>query len=177
MNILQMAEFYFFQGEARSNDTPATALEFKGLSEENIAQHVQYVRDVTRILLDINEHMWVGSSPTTSSDPNRPNVGAVDSLIHVRSRTLRGVVLCFSAVIPRDSDPRENQLWKDAEKFGAECRKELTPDVTHLVTSRTGSDKYREAKKRKLIIVSVEWLQQSILRWQRQDESLHPPPV
>eukprot|EP00002_Diphylleia_rotans_P016482 TRINITY_DN3207_c0_g1_i4.p1 TRINITY_DN3207_c0_g1~~TRINITY_DN3207_c0_g1_i4.p1 ORF type:complete len:467 (+),score=85.11 TRINITY_DN3207_c0_g1_i4:43-1443(+) len=76
----------------------------------------------------------------------------------VLSEVLSGVTILFSGVFNLKNDPRENWLWKRAEKYGAECSLEWSDDVTHLVAFKDGSQKVHEASEKSVFIVSLNWL-------------------
>eukprot|EP00002_Diphylleia_rotans_P016483 TRINITY_DN3207_c0_g1_i6.p1 TRINITY_DN3207_c0_g1~~TRINITY_DN3207_c0_g1_i6.p1 ORF type:complete len:318 (+),score=74.16 TRINITY_DN3207_c0_g1_i6:903-1856(+) len=88
----------------------------------------------------------------------------------VLSEVLSGVTILFSGVFNLKNDPRENWLWKRAEKYGAECSLEWSDDVTHLVAFKDGSQKVHEASEKSVFIVSLNWLHFSFQEAKRADE-------
>ena len=49
--------------------------------------------------------------------------------------------ILFSRVIPIGHPQHEHELWKRAELFGASCRTDADPGVTHVVTKALGTQK------------------------------------
>lgn len=63
----------------------------------------------------------------------------VQSIIpRIRMDTFKGVHILFSGVIPTNimMDHEKTDIWKTACAFGAVCHKDLTDEVTHVVTSK-----------------------------------------
>ena len=54
----------------------------------------------------------------------------------MRSATLDGVHILFTSVIPLEMRPETHDMWKTATAFGAQCYKELSPRITHVVTNQ-----------------------------------------
>ncbi|KIK94105.1 hypothetical protein PAXRUDRAFT_828314 [Paxillus rubicundulus Ve08.2h10] len=90
----------------------------------------------------------------------------------MRLRTLNGVHIIFSSVIPLDAKPESTEIWKVAHMFGARCYTELNNRITHVVAAKHGTVKVDMARKRGGIkIVWLAWFTDSIALWQRQDET------
>ena len=54
----------------------------------------------------------------------------------LRFKTLDGVHIVFSSVIPLDTRPESTDIWKTALAFGAQCYTELNNTVTHVVAAK-----------------------------------------
>ncbi|KAF9245912.1 hypothetical protein BU15DRAFT_70971 [Melanogaster broomeanus] len=90
----------------------------------------------------------------------------------MRSRTLDGVYIVFSSVIPLDTKPETTEIWTVAHMFGARCYTELNNRITHVVAAKHGTVKVDMARKRGGInIVRLAWFTDSIALCQRQDET------
>lgn len=90
----------------------------------------------------------------------------------MRERTLEGVHILFSSVIPLDTQPDTSEVWKVACMFGAKCYQELSARVTHVVAAKHGTAKVDAARKRGGVkIVWLSWFTDSVALWQRQDET------
>lgn len=64
-----------------------------------------------------------------------------------------------------------------AEDFGAKCRRSLASDVTHMVAAGPGTAKAEEAYRRGDVhVVFPSWLNDTLCRWQRQDEAAYRVP-
>ncbi|KAL4399717.1 protein kinase activating protein Dpb11 [Malassezia pachydermatis] len=79
---------------------------------------------------------------------------------------LRGVVLSFTGL------PDKRELMTMAEQMGARVTANLTSDVTHLVASRPGSDKYRAAVQFHMHVVRPEWLYRIREAWLAGDDHM-----
>ena len=95
-----------------------------------------------------------------------------------KSGVLGGVVIVFSGVIPlgQDLQNAEVSLW--AKSFGAVIQKNINKRVTHLVAGRNRTAKVREATRWPNVkIVTTQWLYESLIKWQHQDEEPYLLPV
>ena len=63
----------------------------------------------------------------------------------MRSRTLDGVHVVFSSVIPLDTKPETTEIWKVAHMFGARCYTELNNFTTHVVAAKVRFSKTIDA--------------------------------
>ncbi|KAK7058573.1 CTD phosphatase Fcp1 [Paramarasmius palmivorus] len=107
-----------------------------------------------------------------SISSNGPSYDVKVIIPSIRKEVLRDVHLLFSSVIPLDTRPESTEIWRMAEKFGAKCSTELTPDITHVVAAKRGTVKVEAARKRPNIkVVWLAWFTDSIALWRRQDET------
>lgn len=91
-----------------------------------------------------------------------------------RQGILAGVVVLFSRVMPLDcADPSAHPLWQLATKLGAECVREATERVTHVVATDI-TDKTRWARSKGKQVVAPNWLWCCAYTWQRADEEQFP---
>ncbi|RKP27278.1 HAD-like domain-containing protein [Syncephalis pseudoplumigaleata] len=94
-----------------------------------------------------------------------------------RSRTLLGCTILFSGLIAVNESFEVNEFWLMAKECGANCVKQLTPWVTHLVAAKPGTSKVHEAEDQgDVFIVAKEWLEESFYAWRRADERVHALP-
>ncbi|OCH95692.1 hypothetical protein OBBRIDRAFT_787897 [Obba rivulosa] len=90
----------------------------------------------------------------------------------LRMKTLEGVHILFSSVIPLDTRPEATEIWRTAHAFGAKCYTDLSSRITHVVAAKRGTVKVDTARKQGGIkIVWLSWFTDSIALWQRQDET------
>lgn len=109
-------------------------------------------------------------APTGTSSAKPYDVTQI--IPRMRERTLEGVHILFSSVIPLDTQPDTTEVWKVACMFGARCYQELSPRVTHVVAAKHGTAKVDAARKRGGVkIVWLSWFTDSVALWQRQDET------
>jgi RNA polymerase II subunit A-like phosphatase len=64
-------------------------------------------------------------------------------------------------------------LWKVAEAFGAQCHLDLDSQVTHLIALKT-TEKVKKAQARKVHVVHLHWLVDSIKNFEQADEGRYP---
>ncbi|GMK53590.1 hypothetical protein CspeluHIS016_0101760 [Cutaneotrichosporon spelunceum] len=90
----------------------------------------------------------------------------------LKDQVLQGCVIGFTGVIPIHTAPEQSETWKSAESFGAQCVKDLTPSMTHLVTANLQTKKMHDAGRMPgLKIVWLAWLQSCIALWKRESEA------
>ena len=119
--------------------------------------------------------------PSSSSQPDHepsepsdlhlaPDIKVV--MPEMKSKVLAGVVIVFSGVIPllMDVQNAEVSLW--AKSFGARVSTKIGRDTTHVITARPGTAKVKQAVKRGggIKIVTVQWLQTCLSRWEKVEE-------
>ncbi|KAL4450062.1 hypothetical protein ABPG77_010731 [Micractinium sp. CCAP 211/92] len=95
-------------------------------------------------------------------------------LREARQSILAGVVVLFTRVLPLDcANPSAHPLWQLATKLGAECVREATENVTHVVATDI-TDKTRWARSQGKHVVGVNWLWCCAYTWRRADEEQFP---
>ena len=70
----------------------------------------------------------------------------------LRSQVLAGCRLVLSGVVPNNMRPDDHRFVKNAKLLGAEIRGQIDDQTTHLVCTRIGTTKYREAKKKNITV-------------------------
>ncbi|KAI6031553.1 hypothetical protein BKA83DRAFT_26767 [Pisolithus microcarpus] len=117
------------------------------------------------------EHKHKRTLPPTGIPSAKP-YDVTQIIPRMRERTLEGVHILFSSVIPLDTQPDTSEVWKVACMFGAKCYQELSARVTHVVAAKHGTAKVDAARKRGGVkIVWLSWFTDSVALWQRQDET------
>ena len=93
----------------------------------------------------------------------------------VKSRVLAGVIIVFSGVIPLDTDTQGAEISIWARSFGAKIQEHISgKTTTHVVAARNRTAKVRQAVRRgkgRIKIVNLQWLMDSIVQWQKADET------
>ena len=74
----------------------------------------------------------------------------------LRSEVLAGCRLVLSGVVPNNMRPEDHRFVKNAKLLGAEIMHQIDDTTTHLVCTRIGTSKYREAKKKGITVSFVE---------------------
>lgn len=90
-------------------------------------------------------------------DNHEEGVDVCKILPWMKSQVLAGTHLVFSGIIPLGHDPVKQDIWIQAEQFGATCYTELNAKVTHLIARKSGTAKVNEAKDMHCWIVKPEW--------------------
>lgn len=92
----------------------------------------------------------------------------------IRARVLEGCNLVLSGVVPNNMRPEDHRFYKNAISLGATIQDQINPNTSHLVCFRSGTAKFREAKKKNIKIVHPSWLWVAYQTWERQLESDFP---
>lgn len=116
----------------------------------------------------ITSHNIEGFNPTTIMNGLRDVRNIISEK---RKSVLSGCKIVFSGIIPLTEDCRTNQVWIDAENFGAICFQDLNEEITHVVASKGGTDKVNRAKLAHKNVVNLSWLYDSFWTWKKQDEN------
>lgn len=96
----------------------------------------------------------------------------------MKLRVLEGVSLVFSGVVPLGTDIQNSDIALWARTFGAQIFENITKRTTHVIAARNRTAKVRQAaRRRKIKIVTTQWLFDSISQWQRVDEDSYLIPV
>jgi RNA polymerase II subunit A-like phosphatase len=98
-----------------------------------------------------------------------------DIMPPIKVSVLKGVVICFTGVVPQGVDPKLSDLGMWARSFGAVLSTNVTKSTTHVVAHKERrTHKVRVAAKHPRIkIVTPSWLTESFSRWRRVDERPH----
>ncbi|TDL28166.1 hypothetical protein BD410DRAFT_870451 [Rickenella mellea] len=94
----------------------------------------------------------------------------------LRMNTFAGINVVFSGVIPTNTKMKheDTEIWRMARAFGANCQKDLSPDTTHVVASKRGTQKVDMAQKQGgVFVVWLTWFTDSLAKWERQDERVY----
>ena len=108
-----------------------------------------------------------GENPSPDQELSIPDLKEI--IPWLRHSILRRANIVFTGVIPKNRPPEEDPLWNTARAFGATIQTRITRAVpgdkrevrqtTHVVASKPGTDKYREAVRIPGIhIVTPEWV-------------------
>ncbi|EJD03740.1 uncharacterized protein FOMMEDRAFT_105888 [Fomitiporia mediterranea MF3/22] len=92
---------------------------------------------------------------------------------NIRKETFKDVHILFSGVIPTNirMDHEATEIWRMARAFGATCHRDLDKEVTHVVTSKRGTQKVEKARSQpNIFVVWLQWFTDSVAQWRRQDE-------
>lgn len=103
-----------------------------------------------------------------------PDVG--DVLNNLKAEVLRGTRIVLSGLIPLGIDVERSDIGMQVTSYGAELSTRIDESVTHLVisSSRPRTAKVRQAARIPTIrIVNQNWLQDSISKWEEQDETYY----
>ncbi len=96
----------------------------------------------------------------------------------MKLRVLEGVSLVFSGVVPLGTDIQNSDIALWAKSFGAQISENISKRTTHVIAARNRTAKVRQAaRRRKIKIVTTQWLFDSISRWQRVNEEPYLIPV
>ncbi|KAL6237256.1 hypothetical protein BDW75DRAFT_89551 [Aspergillus navahoensis] len=89
-----------------------------------------------------------------------------------RLPTFSGTVICITGF--EDMNLR-NYIRNNAQLHGADFRKDLTKQVTHLIARTAGGEKYKYATQWNVKVVTLKWFTDSIERGMILEETLYHP--
>ena len=96
---------------------------------------------------------------------NLPNVKEI--LLSVKGEIFSDCCFVFSGLLHQRSSFEEQEIWKLAREFGADCEYEIDDRTTHLISSRIDTEKALESKERGIPAVRPEWIYESCKKWGR----------
>ncbi|CAG9860661.1 unnamed protein product [Phyllotreta striolata] len=93
----------------------------------------------------------------------------------VRGSVLLGCNLVFSGLVPNHLKLEQSKAFQVARGLGANVTQNIGDDTTHLVAVRPGTAKVNYGRrKKKLKIVTPDWLWCCAERWEHADERIFP---
>ncbi|XP_050513725.1 RNA polymerase II subunit A C-terminal domain phosphatase isoform X2 [Diabrotica virgifera virgifera] len=93
----------------------------------------------------------------------------------VRSNILEGCRLVFSGLVPTHINLEQSKAYLVARGLGATVTQDIEDTTTHLVAVRPGTAKVNSGRrKKKLKIVTPDWLWCCAERWEHVDERIFP---
>ena len=115
----------------------------------------------------------------------------------MKTRVLEGATLVFSGIVPLGTDIQRYPSSKDAlsnsllternhradialwaKSFGAQVSERVNRHTTHVIAGRNRTNKVRQAARRPHInVVSMQWLLDSMSRWEWLDEEPYAIPI
>uniref|UniRef100_A0A914MXU7 protein-serine/threonine phosphatase n=1 Tax=Meloidogyne incognita TaxID=6306 RepID=A0A914MXU7_MELIC len=98
-----------------------------------------------------------------------PNVKHIVSWL--RSQVLKGERIVFSGIVPLGIDINSCEIYQLCTQFGAKVGEKIVKgETTVLVAAKAGTEKIRQAKRLRIPVVSVRWLEACYERWQKLDK-------
>ncbi|CAK5078170.1 unnamed protein product [Meloidogyne enterolobii] len=98
-----------------------------------------------------------------------PNVKHIVSWL--RSQVLKGERIVFSGIVPLGIDINSCEIYQLCTQFGAKVGEKIVKgETTVLVAAKAGTEKIRQAKRLRIPVVSVRWLEACYKRWQKLDK-------
>ncbi|KAL7070575.1 hypothetical protein ACQ4LE_010675 [Meloidogyne hapla] len=98
-----------------------------------------------------------------------PNVKHIVSWL--RSQVLKGERIVFSGIVPLGIDINSCEIYQLCTQFGAKVGEKIVKgETTVLVAAKAGTEKIRQAKRLRIPVVSIRWLEACYERWQKLDK-------
>ena len=172
--------------EKASTDTPPTLEqgEYDEVIEwEDPDDYLLYLEDIlTRVH---TAYFQFYKQTNESVEPNsKIELPTVKNVVpYVKRKTLKGVNIMFSGVIPTNAEMEKCRAYTTALALGATIHNTFQPGktnkdesrTTHVVAARPGTIKVKQAQKhRDVKVVSTDWLWTCNERWDHVDERLFP---
>ena len=92
----------------------------------------------------------------------------------MRETVLKQCNIIFTGVIPQEINLTKHPYVRLVYRFGGQISPQVKEGVTHVVCSKPGTNKSIEGARQGCFVVRLEWLLDSVTRWQRQDETKYP---
>jgi RNA polymerase II subunit A C-terminal domain phosphatase len=103
-----------------------------------------------------------------------------DVVKDIRSEVLSGTNLVLSGLVPLHRQDRDDKsrprpaIVRYVEQLGATLSSTVTPDITHVVAAKDGTDKILQARRLPdCVVVRVSWLMECFWTLTRRNESDH----
>ncbi|RKP17785.1 HAD-like protein, partial [Rozella allomycis CSF55] len=170
-NLIPVKPYFFFEGigdinapeKLAGNENPdldANQIKQAKLKDDD----TELSNNILRILNKVHSQFYNSKSDTVS---------VMDILTEMKENVLKKCNIAFSSIIPLEIQPERSRVWKLVETFGGNCFKQISKDLTHLVSKNSKTAKVAEARKLGNIhVVDIEWLFSSVYSFRRQDEKL-----
>lgn len=102
-----------------------------------------------------------------------PDVGFI--MPDMKRTVLKGVSIVFSGVVPLGTNIQSSEYAVWAKSFGARISEVINKRTTHVVAARNRrTQKVRQAARHPQIkIVTVDWLKECFVKWQKASETPH----
>ncbi|EKG22436.1 BRCT domain-containing protein [Macrophomina phaseolina MS6] len=102
-----------------------------------------------------------------------PDIGLI--MPEMKRSVLKGVSIVFSGVVPLGTNIQASEYAVWAKSFGAKVSETINKKTTHVVAARNRrTQKVRQAARHPQIkIVTVDWLKECFVTWQRVSEAPH----
>jgi len=198
-NVLQIKPYHFFVGSRDVNNAAGTKMSTGGRDVDDSRTRGSYFKHISKLLSNdkdnellvhlevlkrlhrkfFNQLDTLKREKARNQDTSPDNVVIDTSIMphmnHLLSlekeKTFQGCHFLFSRVFPLTQNPTETSLWKDAEKFGAQCHIDFNDHITHVITNQRGTDKVKQALKTPgVFVVHANWLFESKFRFEAQNE-------
>ena len=139
---------------------------------EDNDDYLLYLEDILRTVhkayYDLHDQAASASPATPAKAPDLKMV-----IPYVRRKTLHGVSLVMSGVVPTHVPLERSKPYLLARALGASVTTEVCAATTHLVAARLGTAKVNDARRRAgVALVTPDWLWACAERWERVDERL-----
>lgn len=160
-------EFFYGVGDINNHETNNPTEINNGFNSNElknliINENDQELNRVSKVLTQIHEQFY-------EKHEQKSDVRKI--LPKIKEKILSGVHITFSSIFPVGSDIQNSEIWQWAESFGAICYLELNRYITHLICKPIKTQKVKQAIKDDIKMVSVEWLFDSLIKWEKLDEN------
>ena len=85
----------------------------------------------------------------------------------MRETVLKQCNIIFTGVIPQEINLTKHPYVRLVYRFGGQISPKVKEGVTHVVCSKPGTNKSIEGARQGCFVVKLEWLLDSVTRWQR----------
>ena len=161
-NLIPVQPFVFFEGSEQGYDVATTSTSFlKNIDDDQLPK-------VLNVLQNVHKQFF-------ASDPETRDVKRI--LSGMKGHLFHGLQFVFSGCFPiggGELRPSQQAIWREAELWGANCSESLSASTTHLITTRSDTEKVEQAQQKgKIHIVHPSWMYASMVNWTRLPETLY----
>lgn len=93
----------------------------------------------------------------------------------MRKKVLKDEVIALSGIIQLGADKTKSIVYRLCIQFGATVVDDVTDDTTVLIAARPSTEKVRLAMKKRIPVVTPEWLYQCTAKWINAPKSDYKP--
>lgn len=117
------------------------------------------LEDIGRVLTEVHRAFF----EHYEKNKELPDVSGIIS--YMRKKVLQNEVIALSGLIPVGTDKTRSIVYRLCVQFGATVTDDLTDETTVLIAARPSTEKVRLAMKKKIPIVTPEWLYTCTAKW------------
>ncbi|KAE9556267.1 hypothetical protein FO519_000450 [Halicephalobus sp. NKZ332] len=117
------------------------------------------LEDIGRVLTEVHRAFF------EHYEKNKELSDVSGIISYMRKKVLQNEVIALSGLIPMGTDKTRSIVYRLCIQFGATVTDDLTDETTVLIAARPSTEKVRLAIRKKIPIVTLEWLYTCTAKW------------